>query len=269
MYAVGRHSTFPRAASACRPLDSGASALAQSSVSRRNNTSSRQQSAGRQAAAIPVDDDADEVDVEMAAALAASMEDQRAGTTDRGRFAALDDTIEVDEDDHVVRTGRVERTGAACLLSHGLREQAAAAPAAAAAAAGPSPQEVMDASRSRLPPEPVQGGVRVAVKLPDGRRLMRAFSPDTPVTVLRDLVLSEVCPGQLDLSPDPRRFVQPTRGSRLSAGGGGGRWQALLAQAATAWGPPAGPQLPGVRGGCPAQRIHAHRQLARRYISSL
>lgn len=52
----------------------------------------------------------------------------------------------------------------------------------------------MAIARDRLPAEPSAGepSVSIAVRLPNGRRVTRAFPPSAPLTALRDFITSEV-----------------------------------------------------------------------------
>ncbi|PRW20356.1 UBX domain-containing [Chlorella sorokiniana] len=65
-------------------------------------------------------------------------------------------------------------------------------PAAAAQPAAASPAELQAAAEARLPPEPAgSDGVRIAVRLPDGRRVQRRFPADAPLAAVYDLCLAQ------------------------------------------------------------------------------
>ncbi|KAI3424405.1 hypothetical protein D9Q98_009957 [Chlorella vulgaris] len=70
-------------------------------------------------------------------------------------------------------------------------EDEAAATAAGGAVPAQSAAEVQAAAAARLPQEPSDGsGCRIAVRLPDGRRLQRRFPTGSPVAAAYDLFLS-------------------------------------------------------------------------------
>lgn len=78
-------------------------------------------------------------------------------------------------------------------------------PAAAAAAQPPaaSPAQVQAAAEARLPPEPPGSeGVRIALRLPDGRRVQRRFPADATLAAVYDL-----CLAQSEEAADGRAFT--------------------------------------------------------------
>ncbi|KXZ56917.1 hypothetical protein GPECTOR_1g827 [Gonium pectorale] len=171
------------------PLDAGASSIAQNSMKRNRSATAVAGAAGGAGGAAgqpgrsrtPMTEDE-----ELALAIAMSME--RGGAGASGAAMPMDEGVggsggDADLDD---------------LDEAAIWEQIQAAErqkAAEAASSNKSPEELAAEALARVPPEPADGdpeSVRVALRLPDGRRLQRRFRGSDSVRALFDLAAGNV-----------------------------------------------------------------------------
>ncbi|KAG2448168.1 hypothetical protein HYH02_006753 [Chlamydomonas schloesseri] len=182
------------------PLDAGAASIAQSNMKRKvasSNAVAAAAGAGGAAAGGGGGRQPMTEDEELAMAIAMSMErgggdgagpsgGDAAGGARGGDGGHGDDDDDDDDMDEAAIWAQIQAKEAA---------EAEAAAAAEAASKRKSPEEVAAEALARVPEEPAEGdpqALRVALRLPDGSRVMRRFRKSEAVRCLYDLALAKV-----------------------------------------------------------------------------